>query len=148
MRRASMLYSYRPLGLAVVVFASSGPVSADLLVSISGAKEKTGTVIASLFSSAEDFLENPVMERRKAVGASNAVEISFGRPEAGIYAISVVYDEDNNGKLNTGFFGIPTEKIGFSNGATSRFGPPSFDEASFRFSGEASIDIHLGEAGD
>ena len=65
--------------------------------------------------------------------------------KAGTYAVSIVYDEDSNGKLNTGFLGIPTEKVGFSNNVTGTFGPPSFEKTSFTISGSRSLEIRLGK---
>ena len=40
-----------------------------------------------------------------------------------------------NEKLDTNFFGIPKEQFGFSNNAKGRFGPPSFESASFELDG-------------
>ena len=57
--------------------------------------------------------------------------------------MSVYYDKDSDGKLNTGLFGIPTELVGFSNQARSLFGPPSFKKASFPISNDHSIDIRF-----
>ena len=62
------------------------------------------------------------------------------------YAIAVVDDADNDGKMKTGFMGIPTEKVGFSNNARGRFGPPKFDDAVFELSAPRTIHIHLGKA--
>ena len=62
------------------------------------------------------------------------------------YAVSVVYDEDGNGKLNTGFLGIPSDPVGFSNNAKGTFGPPSFYKASFAFPELEKISIILGLA--
>jgi len=70
----------------------------------------------------------------------------FSGLAAGNYAVSVVYDEDGNGKLNTGFLGIPSEPVGFSNNAKATFGPPSFDKASFAFPQSEKISITLGRA--
>jgi uncharacterized protein (DUF2141 family) len=39
-------------------------------------------------------------------------------------------------KLDTNWFGIPTEGYGFSNKAKAGLGPPSFSAASFRYDGQ------------
>lgn len=50
---------------------------------------------------------------------------------AGRYAVQAFLDENSNGKVDRGLFGIPKEGIGFSNDAKIRLGPPKFAEAAF-----------------
>lgn len=51
------------------------------------------------------------------------------------FAIKVHHDEDSNGKVNKNWTGLlPAEGLGFSNGATVTFGPPSFKKAKLRLS--------------
>jgi uncharacterized protein (DUF2141 family) len=54
----------------------------------------------------------------------------------GTYALAVIHDENMDGKLNTKWFGIPTEGYGFSNNAKATFGPTSFSAARFQYDGE------------
>lgn len=54
----------------------------------------------------------------------------------GIYAIRVFHDENSNGKLDSNILGIPTEDYGYSNNASSWFGPPSWEKAKFIFNKE------------
>ena len=56
----------------------------------------------------------------------------------GDYALKVFHDENENQKLDTNFIGMPKEKFGFSNDAMGRFGPPSFEQARFRFEESAT----------
>ena len=51
--------------------------------------------------------------------------------KAGVYAIAVYHDENNNGQFDR-LFAIPLEKYGFSNNAKVFLGPPTFKEASFQ----------------
>jgi len=57
--------------------------------------------------------------------------LTFENQPPGEYAVTVVYDRNKDGKLNTGLFRIPTEKIGFSNNASRRFGPAKWSAAKF-----------------
>jgi len=59
------------------------------------------------------------------------------------YSVSVYYDLDENGELNTGFLGIPSEPVGFSNNAKGSFGPPSFEDTKFKPSKNQTIEIRL-----
>lgn len=53
--------------------------------------------------------------------------------EYGEYAVRVFHDENKNEKVDTNILGIPTERYGYSNDASSWFGPPSWDKAKFIF---------------
>lgn len=47
----------------------------------------------------------------------------------GRYAVSAFHDENDNGKLDTKLFGIPSEGYGFANDPNTTFGPPKFEAA-------------------
>jgi uncharacterized protein (DUF2141 family) len=71
---------------------------------------------------------------------------SLQQLKSGVYAISVVYDRDGNGELNTGLMGIPTELVGFSNNARGLFGPPSFNKAKVKLVESGMLEIKLKKA--
>jgi uncharacterized protein (DUF2141 family) len=52
----------------------------------------------------------------------------------GDYALSVIHDENGNGRLDT-FMAIPREGFGFSRNPGLRMGPPRFDEVRFPVNG-------------
>jgi uncharacterized protein (DUF2141 family) len=56
---------------------------------------------------------------------------------AGSYAVSVIHDENGNGKLDT-FAGIPREGFGFSRNPGLGFGPPRFAAAQFALTSDAN----------
>lgn len=57
--------------------------------------------------------------------------VKFDNLPPGDYAITLYYDENDNGKLDTGMFRIPREKAAFSNNAWRRFGPAKWKDAHF-----------------
>lgn len=60
------------------------------------------------------------------------------------YAIRVFHDENENGKLDTDILGIPSEDYGYSNNASSWFGPPSWEKSKFLFNKkEMTIEISV-----
>ena len=130
--------------LSVSSFADEG--KHQLIVKVSGAKPKTGQVFLSLFSSPENYLKNPAVEKFKPIDNKGQTYFVIDHLASGKYAVSVIYDEDNNGRLNKGFLGIPTELVGFSNNARGAFGPPTFKETSFQLSDKKTIEIVLGKA--
>ena len=50
----------------------------------------------------------------------------------GVYAIKVLVDNNDNGKIDLNFFGIPKEQFGFSNNVRGILGVPKFEKASFK----------------
>ncbi|MCF8413904.1 MAG: DUF2141 domain-containing protein, partial [Melioribacteraceae bacterium] len=58
----------------------------------------------------------------------------------GEYAIKCYHDVNENRELDTNFFGIPSEDYGFSNNAPATFGPPSFEQAAFKFKSHNQIE--------
>ena len=117
-----------------------------LSVEVTGAEASAGQAILSLFGSKDHYLKKPTTEMKAPVDGSGSARFTISNLKRGRYAVSVIHDADLNGKLNTGLFGIPTELVGFSNNATSRFGPPSFEEASFVLNASQLISIRLGRA--
>jgi uncharacterized protein (DUF2141 family) len=127
---------------ALCFLTSFGVVAQDatlsLTVNVEDAEPNIGQSIVSLFS-AENYLEMPLLEQIEAVDGRGRSVVIFRGLNAGEYAVSVVYDEDMDGELDTGLFRIPTEKIGFSNNARGLMGPASFDDASFELSRASTV---------
>jgi uncharacterized protein (DUF2141 family) len=74
---------------------------------------------------------------KKAIANIQKVVITDVTP--GIYAISIMHDENNNQKIDTNFFGIPYEGYGFSKNVIGYFGKPTFKETSFTVSDKNKI---------
>jgi len=102
----------------------------------------------SLFASSDTYLKLPVISKTRPVDSNGQVVFRLAQLQIGTYALSVVYDEDGNGKLNTGFLGVPAELVGFSNNAKGLFGPPAFEKAAFNLSAPATMHIVLSKAKD
>ena len=137
--------------LAILFVLVSYPSSADqqgisLTVNVSGATPGKGQAILSLFASSDTYLKQPAISKTRPVDSNGQVVFRLAQLQIGTYALSIVYDEDGNGKLNTGFLGIPTELVGFSNNAKGLFGPPAFEKAAFTLSVSATMNIVLGKA--
>ena len=134
---------------ALMLCASTASADAKirLTVIVEGAEANNGQIMATLFDSEESYMREPAAEHTKVVNENGVAAIEFEGLAAGEYAVSVVYDKNSNGKLDTGFLGIPKEKIGFSNNAKPKLGPAPYDKASFALSHEAStISIFLDRA--
>ena len=133
--------------LVLIMPALAADNELDLTVKIGGGTPGTGQMIVSLFDSEETYLKSPADQQFVPVDNAGRSEAIFSGLAAGDYAVSVIYDENGDGKLNVNLFRLPTEKTGFSNNAKPRMGPPAFEKARFDLSaGNTTIDIVLGTA--
>lgn len=107
--------------------------TSSLKITIENLESSTGHVLVSLFSTGEGFPDKAEKAIRKASISikDKKAWVVFTGLTAGTYAAAILHDENDDQKMNTNFFGIPTEGYGFSNDVTGRFGPPSFTKASF-----------------
>ena len=126
--------------------ASAQQVTATLTLTVVGAQPNVGQIIASLFDSKAAYMRQSIVTKTRAVGEHGTVVIEFGEHPHGDYAVSLIYDKNANGKLDTGFLRIPKEKFGFSNNAKGRFGPAKWKHARFVLDG-ASLQLHIRLAG-
>jgi uncharacterized protein (DUF2141 family) len=108
-------------------------------VEISGLHSDKGQMLCALYSSgqAEAFPKkaDKAVARLTAKIAERQAVCDFTGIASGTYAVSVVHDENSNGKLDTNFIGMPREGVGASNDAKGHMGPPKFSAASFRYEG-------------
>ena len=125
--------------LAVIAILSSASIlraqAAHLVLQVELPRDAHGRIAYLVFDSPDGFPR----DRAKAVnhGFSNPIgpesteRIDVGEVPPGRYAVSLYLDENGNGKLDSGLFGIPKEPVGVSNNPRSRMGPPRFEDAVF-----------------
>ena len=66
----------------------------------------------------------------RTVPARAAGLVRFRGLAPGTYALGVIHDENNNGRLDT-FLAIPREGFGFSRNPRLRMGPPRYEDVRF-----------------
>ena len=117
----------------------------NLTVILVGLRNTAGVVRLSVYNHPETFLgDNGRVARYKAPVTDTPLQMTLTGLQPGTYALSVVHDENNDGKLNRNLFGIPLEGYGFSNDAPSALGPPSFVQAAIVLRpGHATITITI-----
>ncbi len=135
-RSASPLLLLLSLGLAGApahAQATARPATGSVLVTMTGFRSDRGAMRISLFRSAQGYPGKHTLALRSGTGRIQGGAASFrfdGIPH-GTYAISVLHDENGNGKMDTNWIGIPKEGGGASNDAKARFGPPKYEDAKF-----------------
>ncbi|MFC1539068.1 DUF2141 domain-containing protein [Candidatus Latescibacterota bacterium] len=119
----------------VLVFADDPQVTiGEIVLHISELRNENGMLRVLLFQSTDGFpsdhtksyvIKNVSIER-------DSVTVIIPDIPFDDYAVSVLHDENSNGKMDTNWVGLPKEGVGVSNNVKSKFGPPKYEEAKFK----------------
>jgi uncharacterized protein (DUF2141 family) len=147
-----MLGAWNRIGLAAMMVgavsafgqtSTPAPAGNVIHVDISGLRSDKGQMLCALYSSAqaEAFPKkaDKAVARLTAKIVDHQAVCEFTGVAPGTYAVSVVHDENSNGKLDTNFIGMPREGVGASNDAKGHMGPPKFSAAAFPYGAAGSI---------
>jgi uncharacterized protein (DUF2141 family) len=105
----------------------------NIEVKVENLMSNKGEVLFGLYDSKGNFLNKTFKGERNTI-VDNKSTVTFKDVPAGEYAISIVHDENENGKMDSNFLGIPKEGYGCSNNAKGFMGPPKWDDAKFNLS--------------
>jgi uncharacterized protein (DUF2141 family) len=130
--------------LSVASMFCCATYAADLDITLTGIRVAKGTLMVAVVDSAaawNDQAKATAGMTRKVVAAQEVFHFTNLPP--GTYAAQVMQDENDNGKLDTNFMGMPIEGYGFSNNP-QLLRKPTFDEAKFDLgAGGGAITIDL-----
>lgn len=137
------------LALGVAVLAASpasagarpGQAGAALTIVITNIRATTGKVRVDLCRQNEFLKSCTIVADATPVRGTTTVTLQNVPP--GEYAVQATYDQNGNGKVDRGLFGIPKEGVGFSNDAPIRLGPPSWKDAAFSVTGDKAITLRI-----
>jgi len=116
--------------------------NADLVLEISGIRNKKGEILIAMFNQPQGFPEDESRFFRVDTirGLSGTtVRTVFRDLEFGEYAITMMHDEDVDGGMDYNWFGIPKEGYGFSTNYKPIFRAPKFEETSFQFTQDGQV---------
>jgi len=112
--------------------------SNTLTVHVSGFSSD-GLAYILLYEEGQDFgSKSGVIQ--KGLIKNQSVSFTYFGVEKGKYALMVFHDQNENGKLDTNFLGMPKEGVGNSN---NHRGIPSFRKCQFEISGDKEISISM-----
>ena len=135
------------LSFAAGACLSFASVAAELTVTVTGLVAPYGSVGCSLFSAQTGFpMDNSRAKTVWIPASGDSVTCRFKDVAPGKFAVSVAHDVNKNRKIDTNFFGIPTEQWGVSNNVRPSLRAPRFDEAVFSTASETpnpSVDIKV-----
>jgi uncharacterized protein (DUF2141 family) len=132
LKRASWLFGVILFAASTGAAEQSAPANnvIEFKTRVRGTK---GVVRCGLFDK-NGWLKQVVKPATGRISAGAALCV-FPRIPAGTNGISAFHDENGNGKIDTNFVGMPTEDYCASRNARGVFGPPSFEDAKFAYTG-------------
>jgi uncharacterized protein (DUF2141 family) len=113
-----------------------------ITVTVNGIDSNDGKIFLALYDKEVDFLEKTFKGTTSSI-INNQCTITFENIPSGVYAVSIFHDENDNGKMDTNFMGIPKEDYGCSNNASGFMGPPKWSDAKFELKANMSLTITL-----
>jgi uncharacterized protein (DUF2141 family) len=117
--------------------ASKGSVE----VTIKGLKGKKGIALVTIYNSDDAWLEAPkAVQTLKKPITGKSLTVTLQSLPPGTYAVSVIHDENKNGKMDMRWFPFPKPKegVGASRDPVAKMGPPKWKDAKFTLkAGEA-----------
>lgn len=119
--------------------------TADLTIKITDLEViDPSKVMMALYNSEETYFDSEQVFRTAAVSVDSSTAIMV-IPELpyGVYAFTVFHDEDNDDEMDRRWYGPPKEGYAFSNNFTSSIRPAKWDDASFEFDGEKTVEIKM-----
>jgi len=137
------------LGLMVLLFTAftnHHEACRSLTVEVKGLQNSKGVVQYTLYNK-EGSIPDEANKKYFRILTGSIINgssvVTFNNLPIGKYAVSILHDENNNGKVDMGLI-LPKEGIGFSNyqsiGLNNR---PDFSKASFELKADTSISVKV-----
>ena len=117
-----------------------------LQVRVAGLQTAKGNITITVYpDDASRFLAKGGKLARQRIAAVQAVTSAcFVMPAAGVYAIAVYHDANDDHDFNRSFVGMPAEGFGFSRNPKTALGLPRFSEVRFAAQpGDNLLEIQL-----
>ena len=126
-------------GLTLVRLLLTDPANGDptqtgsvVIATVGKLRAPRGNIGCRLFFQEKSFPRGTERTVRKSVHVSgDFARCVFENVPPGTYAMTVIHDENDNGKLDKNFIGMPTEGYGVSNNKTHATSAPVWSECKF-----------------
>jgi uncharacterized protein (DUF2141 family) len=141
--------------IAWAMLAASAAQSSELRLTVTGVRSDSGELLIGLYETEKGFegaianaeTSGIMADRNRLVGVamrarSGSQQAVFVQLPPGRYAVIVIHDENDDGRLDANALGVPTEGYGFSRDARGFLSAPSFDAAAVTI-GDADVSISL-----
>ena len=151
-RRAARAFSS---SFILVTLSTVPALSAELRLTIKGVRSDSGEILVALYDSADGFRSAIANAAKRgllpdsgrligtAIRAKRGSQSTvFTQLPPGRYAVIVIHDENDNGRLDENAMGAPTEGYGFGNNARGFLSAPSFEAAAITV-GDADVSTSI-----
>ena len=128
------------ISMSIVALEDQENSGHDVKVYVKNLKSDKGHVFIALYNKESSFLSEGFKAEKIEISNRNS-EVIFKNIQPGIYAVSFFHDDNDNGKMDTNFLGIPKEDYGCSNNAKGFMGPPKWEDAKFEVKNEPITQI-------
>jgi uncharacterized protein (DUF2141 family) len=117
----------------------------DVELTIKNIKTNNGTIRVGFFKDDASFDKEKAFKSVPATKEtlSNGVLTVKTQLEPGVYGASLLDDENNNGKMDYNFIGIPKEGFGFSNYYHAGFTKPKFQKFQFEVKAATTAKVEM-----
>jgi uncharacterized protein (DUF2141 family) len=102
--------------------------AAELQVNIDHVTNDKGTLLAQIFIGQDNYKKGIAQGNKMIPAKTGEATLLFDNLEPGEYVVRMFHDENNNQKMDSNAFGMPTEGYGFSNEAIGNMGPPKYKD--------------------
>jgi len=127
-------------------FSNQKQETCSLTIDVSELRNSEGTVQFALYNREDAFPDEHYKKYfKKLTGkiVNGASTVTFENLPEGKYAVNILHDENNDGKIKKGII-FPKEGIGFSNFQSIGFSNrPTFSKASFNVLGDKKIKVNI-----
>ncbi|WP_299522107.1 DUF2141 domain-containing protein [Winogradskyella sp.] len=128
--------------ISLFTLTSKAQESYSLTVKVEDAESNDGKMFIAVYNKASDFLDSSYKGVKTEI-TNNSCVVTFENLSEGTYAVSTFHDENDNGKMDSNFLGIPKEDYACSNNAKGFMGPPKWKDAKFELKSDTTITITL-----
>ncbi len=134
------------VALIFLSFTTPNTNTIDLTVEVQHLRNNKGVVQFALYNK-EGSIPDEDFDKYYQIGKTtikgNAAQFVFKNLPKGTYAVNILHDENENGKIDKGFM-LPEEGIGFSNYTKIGLGnKPNFSKASIELTADKKMAVKV-----
>ena len=121
--------------------AEENGIMSKLTVNLTKIQSEEGEIIVAIYNSSDNYDNGLTFQEHKVKPVNGTVTLETHLPD-GEYLVMLIQDLNMNGKLDTGFMGIPKEPVGISNYEGKGI-PGRFKKHKFSVNGDTEISIPM-----
>jgi len=133
-----------PLLILFCVLHAFPAHSAEITITVKGIRNDKGNIAALAFVNGKGFPDRVELAKTQNVvpARQGAVTLVLKNVPAGLVALTILHDEDGDGKLKRNIFGIPVEGVGMT-GKPLGNRAPRFEDAIVAIQADEKREITL-----